>query len=371
MSKTGRVTAPLLHMITTADWKAALIAGVVAPPSLSEVGFVHLSTADQVAVPANYLFSGRPDVQLLVLDPDRIGPEIRWEDGDPPHPDAMQFPHAYGAVPTSAVLAVRPYRPRGDGGFDAPVVPATDTAARATGFEAAVLRRAATTEVPVTGGVAVLTNAVPQSWMHNQMLIRDAVDAQQLMTEADKVLGGAGQTHHKITFDGTHHAPTIAALAGSGWTIEHVVVLAGPTGGEPDARVEPVDVDDLRSQWAANWRRDIPGIDDTTITQLADRNLIEAGVADVRFLGVRAAGTVVASCILKIDGATAWLDAVNTDPDHRGQGHGDALLATASALAADAGCDLLALGALADDWPRSWYARRGFEEVGESWSADR
>jgi uncharacterized protein (DUF952 family) len=32
----------------------------------------------------------------------------------------MRFPHAYGPVPTAAVTAVVPYRPRADGGFDAP-----------------------------------------------------------------------------------------------------------------------------------------------------------------------------------------------------------------------------------------------------------
>lgn len=367
----GPVTAPLLHMLTTADWKAALIAGVVAPPSLDEVGFVHLSTAEQVAVPANHLFTGRTDVQLLVLDPERIGAEIRWEDGDPPHPDGMQFPHAYGPVPTSSVLAVRPYPPRDDGGFDAPVRPGTDTAARAAGFETALLHRAATTEVPVTGGVAVLTGEVPQSHMHNQLLITGDVDARQLAADADEVLGGAGLTHRHVTLGGAHHTRTAAALAAQGWNVERCVVMAAPAGGEPDRRVEPFDVDGLRAHWAAMWRRNIPGIDDTAVRQLADRNLIEARVADLRFLGVRAGGEVVASCILKIDGATAWLDAVNTDPDHGKQGHGDALLATASALAADAGCDLLALSADAEDWPRNWYARRGFAEVGESWTAAR
>ena len=53
-----------------------------------------------------------------------------------------------------------------------------------------------------------------------------------------------------------------------------------------------------------------------------------------------------------------------TDPDHRGRGHGDALVARALELAGAAGCDLVVLEASADDWPRHWYARRGFAEVG-------
>jgi GNAT superfamily N-acetyltransferase len=58
---------------------------------------------------------------------------------------------------------------------------------------------------------------------------------------------------------------------------------------------------------------------------------------------------------------------VLTDPSVRGQGYGDAVLARALDLAARAGCDLVVLEAAAQDWPRHWYARRGFEVVGSVW----
>jgi uncharacterized protein (DUF952 family) len=113
----------LLHMCTTADWEATRAAGVLAPPSLAEVGFVHLSTPEQVALPANRLFHGRSDVLLLVLDPARIDVEVRWEPGVPGDPDSMRFPHAYGPVPTAAVTATLPYQPGDDGTFTAPRLP--------------------------------------------------------------------------------------------------------------------------------------------------------------------------------------------------------------------------------------------------------
>ena len=92
-------------------------------------------------------------------------------------------------------------------------------------------------------------------------------------------------------------------------------------------------------------------------------------MVDVRYLAVRMGGTVVAAAVLKIDGATAGLDAVGTDPAHRGRGHGDALVTDALALAAAAGCDVVGLDASIDDWPRDWYARRGFAETTRSWFA--
>jgi uncharacterized protein (DUF952 family) len=110
----------LLHICTAAEWGAARAAGAVAPPSLAEVGFVHLSTPEQVALPANRLFRGRPDLLLLVLDPARIGVEVRWEPGVPGDPESMRFPHAYGPVPTTAVTATLPYLPGSDGRFTPP-----------------------------------------------------------------------------------------------------------------------------------------------------------------------------------------------------------------------------------------------------------
>ena len=118
------MTNPLLHLIDTAGWQDARAAGVLAPPSLAEVGFVHLSTPEQVALPADRLFAGRADVLLLVLDPDLLGVEVRWEPGTHGDPASMRFPHAYGPVPLEAVRAVLEYRPGADGRFAAPELPA-------------------------------------------------------------------------------------------------------------------------------------------------------------------------------------------------------------------------------------------------------
>jgi ribosomal protein S18 acetylase RimI-like enzyme len=86
---------------------------------------------------------------------------------------------------------------------------------------------------------------------------------------------------------------------------------------------------------------------------------------------VQEEGHVVAAGQLRVDGATAAVESVMTDPAARGRGHGDAVLARSLALAAEAGCDLVVLEAAADDWPWLWYARRGFETVGTSWFVSR
>ncbi|WP_308259293.1 GNAT family N-acetyltransferase [Pseudonocardia sp. H11422] len=358
----------LLHLCTPDDWAAARAAGALAPPSLAEAGFVHLSTPEQVRLPADRLYHGRDDVLLLAIDPDALaaaGIEVRWEPGLPTDPPELRFPHAYGAVPVTAVIAVLPYRPRPDGGFDVPaaVPAAADTAARAAALEPSLLRRVATREVPVLGGVAVLTAAVPGSHQHNQLLITEAVSAADVAAEADRVLGGAGLAHRRVLLTGRARAAA-AGLGERGWGIERLVTMAAPAGDTASGRVEQVDLETLRPAWVAMWRRDLPGVSDADLAALVDRYRLEEPEIDLRS-AVREGGTVASSCLLKIDGRTALLDAVSTDPAHRGRGHGDVLVRDALAIAGRAGCDLVVLDAAADDRPRHWYARRGFAEVGE------
>ncbi|WP_138734891.1 DUF952 domain-containing protein [Modestobacter excelsi] len=106
-----QASGPLLHLTTSAGWRAALDTGAVTPPSLTEMGFVHLSTPAQVHLPAQRLFPGRRDVVVLVVDPARLSAPVRFEPGAPGDPAGMRFPHLYGPLPTAAVVAVVPWRP--------------------------------------------------------------------------------------------------------------------------------------------------------------------------------------------------------------------------------------------------------------------
>ncbi|GAA4540968.1 GNAT family N-acetyltransferase [Pseudonocardia xishanensis] len=345
----------LLHLTTPADWRAALRTGGITPLE----DFVHLSTAAQVTLPANRLFSGRADLLLLAIDP--AGLDVRWEPGVPGDPESMRFPHAYGPIPTSAVLAGLPYRPRPDGGFDAPPPPPerADHAARLRALVDGLPRRVATAEVPVPGGLAARQDEAP--WSH--AVVDDATPAQ------DIAAGTADLGPVLVTVRGTDPGPVARELGRSGWRVHHeVAMVRAPVPGPSPA--EQVDLGTVRPLWIALWRTDLP-VDAPDRVRLVDQYGVFDGGADVRFLAVREAGRVVASAALLLDGATALLEAVATDPAAHGRGHGDALLRAASTIAAEAGCDLLGLHADADSWPRDWYARRGFAVVDERWTASR
>jgi uncharacterized protein (DUF952 family) len=107
----------LVHLCPLDEWSSAKTMGQLRPESLASAGFVHLSTPEQVHLPASRLYRGRDDLVLLHIDPARLDAPIRWESGVATDPDSMLFPHLYGPLPVSAVINVTSYRPGADGSF--------------------------------------------------------------------------------------------------------------------------------------------------------------------------------------------------------------------------------------------------------------
>ncbi len=64
-------------------------------------GFIHLSAARQVAETAHKHFSGRGDLVILALSAGALGASLKWEISR----NGEKFPHLYGDLPVSAVVA--------------------------------------------------------------------------------------------------------------------------------------------------------------------------------------------------------------------------------------------------------------------------
>ncbi|MFL6096237.1 MAG: GNAT family N-acetyltransferase [Blastococcus sp.] len=360
----------LVHLIEPAAWRAALGEGAVRPPSLESLGFVHLSTPDQVHLPAERLYPGRRDLALLVVDPARLSDPVRFEDGVPADPGGRQFPHLYGPLPAPAVVAVVPYRPPTPFSLPAP----GDRLGRALAFLTSLPIRRAVGVGDVPGGVAVLDPDVVHSRDNNRLLLTAPVDVDTVEAAADEVAGNAGWPHQAVGLLWPGADGVAAELGRRGWELDELLVMARPAartaGGE---RVEVVAEPEVHEFWARSWRLDLPDRPERerVIADLIGREHLNDRVVAVTNLVVREEGQVVASGQLRIDGGTAFVDSVLTDPAARERGHADAVLARALDLAARAGCDAVALEAAAGDWPRLWYARRGFEELGTIWAASR
>jgi GNAT superfamily N-acetyltransferase len=195
--------------------------------------------------------------------------------------------------------------------------------------------------------------------------------AAELIEVADAALGHLA--HRRITLlDDAAGAALAPALVAAGYVHEpELVMSAGDAGERPAARdgghvAQPVELTELRPAVMRQLRTWMPDADETVIEHLADRRAARRnGAAQVSFLGVRDEHGAVG----------AWAD-VYADPDQSiGQvedvvtadactrrGFGDALLSTARRLTAD--CELFFLLADPEDWPRLWYARRGFTPIG-------
>ena len=110
----------LVHLCGIDEWSTARRRGGIRP-AVSGAGtqFIHLSTPEQVHLPANRLYRGRADLVLLQIDPALLDSPVRWEPGVATDPESMLFPHLYGALPVGAVINVTSYRPSADGSFAA------------------------------------------------------------------------------------------------------------------------------------------------------------------------------------------------------------------------------------------------------------
>jgi uncharacterized protein (DUF952 family) len=79
-------------------------------------GFIHFSSAPQVAETAKKYFFGQKGLFLVAVDADALGQALRWE---PSRNDEL-FPHLYGELDLGAVTDVMELRARSDGYHDLP-----------------------------------------------------------------------------------------------------------------------------------------------------------------------------------------------------------------------------------------------------------
>jgi uncharacterized protein (DUF952 family) len=88
-----------------AEWQEAVRAGLYrgSPVDVRD-GYIHFSTAEQVAETLARHFAGLDDLQLIAIDTEALGAPLKWE----PARGGTPFPHLYAALPVSVALWVKP-----------------------------------------------------------------------------------------------------------------------------------------------------------------------------------------------------------------------------------------------------------------------
>ena len=115
---------PIIHLASNDSWLAAVKGGEYHADSLSIEGFIHCSTASQIVGVANAFYHGLHGLVLLVIDPDKLNADLKWEppaEPEPPHArEGKLFPHVYGPINLDAVTNVIPFEPNANGNFTLP-----------------------------------------------------------------------------------------------------------------------------------------------------------------------------------------------------------------------------------------------------------
>jgi uncharacterized protein (DUF952 family) len=102
----------LYHMAKRADWERAEADGLYrGSPDDRRDGFMHFSTAEQVAESARLHRAGQADLLLIVVAEAGAGP-WKWETAR----NGSLFPHLYADLPVKAAVGVHEL-PLGDDGL--------------------------------------------------------------------------------------------------------------------------------------------------------------------------------------------------------------------------------------------------------------
>lgn len=111
------MTGLLYHITTVSAAERADAAGNYRHQSLEAEGFIHLSTLDQLLIPANERYAGRQDLVVLVIDRSSLSDDLVFEDS---YGSGIEFPHLYRHLDWSSVVEVVEFPCGEDGRFTLP-----------------------------------------------------------------------------------------------------------------------------------------------------------------------------------------------------------------------------------------------------------
>jgi uncharacterized protein (DUF952 family) len=100
-----RSVTTIYKICERASWRLAEQTGTYDGSAVdARDGFIHFSTAAQLAGTMEKHFAGRRDLLLVAVDGDRLGAALKWEASR----GGELFPHLYATLPLSAVRWTKP-----------------------------------------------------------------------------------------------------------------------------------------------------------------------------------------------------------------------------------------------------------------------
>lgn len=96
----------IIHSLIKTAWEEAEKQGIYGEYSLNKFGFIHCSEIDTYEYVAPNFKDLNEEMVLLVIDTDKVKPEIKWEDL---RNCGVLYPHIYGLLDLDAVVDVLPH----------------------------------------------------------------------------------------------------------------------------------------------------------------------------------------------------------------------------------------------------------------------
>jgi ribosomal protein S18 acetylase RimI-like enzyme len=214
---------------------------------------------------------------------------------------------------------------------------------------------------PSLFGRAVYTDELPRRLDGNYLWVEQDAEPEQLAAEAARL-------ERRLIFVpdsaiGMRLAPWFAE---QGWRIDRHLVMVQLR--EPERSADLSLVREVGEEALRPARRrlleDQPWAKPEVVEQLFRAKAMIGERVTTRFFGVEVDGQVVSYTDLYAGGANAQIEDVGTLPEHRGRGYASAVVLAAIEAALAGGADFVCLVADAEDWPKEWYRRLGFDEVG-------
>jgi ribosomal protein S18 acetylase RimI-like enzyme len=214
---------------------------------------------------------------------------------------------------------------------------------------------------PSSVGKAVYLDELPKRLDANYLQVEREADPAEIEAEAQRL------ERRMIFVPETEVGERIAPyFTDRGYRVSRVVVMVQRRKPELRAdlgRVEEVAEEELRPARARLNAGQPWGAPEVMEELFAGKHLI-GRLMEARFFAVKVDGEVVSYTDLYQDGAEAQVEDVGTLHEHRGHGHATAVVLGAIAAARERGAEFVCLVADHEDWPKTWYERLGFDQLG-------
>lgn len=221
---------------------------------------------------------------------------------------------------------------------------------------------------------ALLCESLPLVHDRNFLRVEDAgAGANELGALADRILGASGMSHRKVVADSAEAGERLVPQFESmGWKVERALIMvhSGPVEEERVPLVAEVASDEMLPFWEEENRESHPESEEL-VRQLTEQNLLIQGKVDCQYFARRLDGRVVSGCQLYTRGGTAQIETIGTLSEYRNRGLASSVVRRAAWEAFSSGHDLVWLMADEDDWPKSLYAKLGFNPIGRFYAFTR